>query len=198
VIEGLREARYLAPTRRRRISMVSRLRSSNDMMPNAKMFDTLLQGSTVELLHSYQVAAAPVPRAKAGEIAAAESSLSASIRCSGNGIDAILTLTAPLPIVEMTKQEPSKTNPSDWICELTNQLMGRIKNRLLRFQIVLAPSLPKVLDQPKRTATRPTLVYVFRTLHGALVVTLEGRLDDSALAFSGLVNVANEGDIILF
>jgi hypothetical protein len=167
------------------------------MIRNAEILDALIQGSTVELFHSYGVAAAPTPRSSGQNVALAAGMLAAATRFSGRGIDALLVLAVPERIVALTLKDKTLRS-KDWVRELTNQLMGRIKNRLLRFQVALQTTLPTIVDPTTRSRGGAALVYVFRTLHGDLVVFIEGRVDEAALAFSASTDIAREGDIILF
>jgi hypothetical protein len=41
-------------------------------------------------------------------------------------------------------------------------------------------------------------VYEFRTLRGDVIVVVDALIDYSALAYAGALELANEGDIILF
>ena len=90
---------------------------------------------------------------------------------------------------------------NDALRELTNQLIGRIKNRLMNFQVTLRVGLPSATRKQllkQRSSTAPTISYRFRTLRGEIVVTLEGSIHNEPLSYSGRVQVAKEGDFIVF
>ncbi|HXK19707.1 MAG TPA: hypothetical protein VNG33_17975 [Polyangiaceae bacterium] len=90
----------------------------------------------------------------------------------------------------------------DLMRELTNQLAGRVKNRLLNFTLMLNIGVPTVLSGPALERQRPRrdteVVYLFRTLRGEIVVTLDLTIDPSALNYSNTNRVAKEGDFIAF
>ncbi|HYP88192.1 MAG TPA: hypothetical protein VEQ59_08560, partial [Polyangiaceae bacterium] len=86
--------------------------------------------------------------------------------------------------------------------ELTNQLAGRVKNRLLNFALKLNIGVPTVLSGQAFERQRPRrendVVYLFRTLRGEIVVTLDLQIEPDALSYSGSGRVAKEGDFIAF
>lgn len=89
----------------------------------------------------------------------------------------------------------------DALRELTNQLIGRIKNRLMHFQVTLRVGLPSATKKQllkQRSGATPAMCYRFRTLRGEIVVTLEGSVHNEPLSYSGNVRVAKEGDFIAF
>lgn len=90
----------------------------------------------------------------------------------------------------------------DLLRELTNQLSGRIKNRLLNFALMLTIGVPSVLSGQALERQRPRrdteVVYLFRTLRGEIVVTIDLVIDPDALNYSGSNRVAKEGDFIAF
>jgi hypothetical protein len=93
----------------------------------------------------------------------------------------------------------------DWIRELVNQLMGRVKNRLLSFGVHLQAGLPssiggELLDAQLERASG-LRVYRARTLRGDIVATLEGTLHEHELNYrpsSSSASDASEGDLIIF
>jgi hypothetical protein len=89
---------------------------------------------------------------------------------------------------------------NDALRELTNQLIGRIKNRLMHFQVTLRVGLPSATKKQllKQRSSTPAMCYRFRTLRGEIVVTLEGSVHTEPLNYSGKVQVAKEGDFIVF
>ena len=87
---------------------------------------------------------------------------------------------------------------NDALRELTNQLIGRIKNRLMNFQVTLRVGLPSATRKQLIKQRSPTISYRFRTLRGEIVVTLEGSIHNEPLSYSGRVQVAKEGDFIVF
>jgi hypothetical protein len=88
----------------------------------------------------------------------------------------------------------------DWLRELTNQLMGRIKNRLLHYHVSLQVGLPETMKasllERERARRQPPKVYTFRGLRGNVIVTLDATFHRLTLDYSGGVPLSNEGDLI--
>jgi len=164
--------------------------------------DTIVQSATVDLFRSYGVAVAPVARRTVRPANLPEGHCGA-ISFNGQGVNGALTLFVPLPILGLTKpgmlQAPQAR---DWIRELTNQLMGRIKTRLLQLGVTLSMGLPSALDrrlvERRERPSGSLLVFEFRTIRDAITVTLEGAFDESGFKYSGTANPGSEGDVIIF
>lgn len=90
----------------------------------------------------------------------------------------------------------------DLLRELTNQLAGRVKNRLLNFTLMLSIGVPTVLSgqalERQRQKRDTETLYLFRTLRGEILVTLDLSIDGDALSYSGTNRVAKEGEFIAF
>jgi hypothetical protein len=130
----------------------------------------------VELFHSIGVALAPLQRSggaipsrehfeSVGVVPFAAPKTNGTLMLSMN--DEVYGLLAPPVLTASAK--------NDALRELTNQLIGRIKNRLMQFQAILRVGLPsttrKELLKQRPSATASTC-YRFRTLRGEIVVTL--------------------------
>ena len=168
------------------------------------LLDALLQSSTVELFQSRGIAVAPLPSSVgnpyqatyfnlAGVVTLASAKANGSLSLSWG--DTVFSLfTPPLPA--------TSRGGRDLLRELTNQLAGRIKNRLLNFALVLDIGVPTVLSGQALEHQRPRretdVVYMFRTLRGEIVVTLDLQIDPDGLSYSGTSRVAKEGDFIVF
>ena len=164
--------------------------------------DLLIQSTTVELFHAYGVAVAPTRR-NSMPPPPIDADCTGTISFAAPRFTGNLTLTVPVDVLKLMQHAPGSSPAlKDWIRELTNQLLGRLKNRLLRFQVVLQVGLPtnargRAGPSSAESTTRQS-VYVFRTLRGRIFVAVSGNLDPSALQFSGSLNLAGEGDVILF
>lgn len=163
--------------------------------------DALVLGALVDLFQAYGVAMAPLPRIAAAR-APALPELSATIAFSRAGAaPGRLSLSAPGAVLDLTRGGAS-TQRTDWIRELANQLMGRIKNRLLHFNARVEVGQLLVVDskqlglQLERTPT--ARVYAGRTLRGEVVVTLDGMPEESELSYVGASAQPAEGDMLLF
>jgi hypothetical protein len=172
------------------------------MKAPGSLVDTIVQSATVELFRTYGVAVAPLPR-KAQALATVPEGFCGTIAFTGQGFTGSLTLFVPAAILSLTKADSGESlHARDWIRELTNQLMGRVKTRLLQLQVTLQVGLPTAMDrrmfERRRAPSGSLLVFEFRTIRDAVTVTLEGTFDDSAFKYSGTANPGSEGDVIIF
>lgn len=165
--------------------------------------DSLVQGSLVDLFAAYHVAMAPLPRGpqQRGPLS---TDISANVTFTrGTGQTGRLTLSLPTAVLELLKGDAGSSElHKDWARELANQLSGRVKNRLLQFNVRLQISPPASLDSKLlscqlETSASSTRSYAGRTLRGEVLVTIQGMPDDSELVFVG-ASGASEGDLILF
>jgi hypothetical protein len=168
------------------------------------LLDALLQSSTVELFQSRGIAVAPLPSSVgnphqptffnlAGVVSLASAKANGSLSLSW--ADPVFSLFTP-PIAA------SSMGARDLLRELTNQLAGRVKNRLLNFTLMLTIGVPTVLSgqalDRQRTRRETEVVYMFRTLRGEIVVTLDLIIDGDTLSYTGQNRVAKEGEFIPF
>jgi len=114
-----------------------------------------------------------------------------------------ITLSVPQAVFASTANDgPRRPLGHDWIRELTNQLLGRIKKRLSQLQVNLQAGLPSLatLDMLQRlqASNKAPSVYQFRTLRGDVIVVVDAVIDYSAMSYAGALELPNEGDIILF
>jgi hypothetical protein len=163
-----------------------------------------VQSTTVELFQSRGIAVAPISAAAgnphqpiyftlAGVVAVNAPKTSGSLTLSW--ADEVFSLfSPPVAVTAMAAR--------DLLRELTNQLSGRIKNRLLNFKLLLTIGVPSVLSGQALERQRPRrvseVVYLFRTLRGEMVVTFDLDIDPSTLNFSDTQKVAKEGEFIAF
>jgi hypothetical protein len=165
--------------------------------------DSLVNGSLVELFHAYDVAVAPSPRPALKQTPTIPE-LSAAVAFLRRGAaPGRLTLSMPVAVLELTKQGLVGTAPrADWARELANQLMGRVKNRLLHFSVRVDIGPPSTLDssmlQSHVRSVANLRVYAGRTLRGEILVTLEGMPDESELTYVGAGTQPTEGDTLFF
>jgi hypothetical protein len=159
--------------------------------------DSLVQASLVDLFNGYDVALAPLPRTSAPSASLPEVSVAASF--SNSGATGRLTLSLPTALLEHMKHAEATSVRMDWARELTNQLLGRIKNRLLPLGVRLEIGLLTLLDTKllAHQLQDPSglRIYVGRTLRGLVLVSIRGLPEDSALAYVGAVG-ASEGSLL--
>jgi hypothetical protein len=162
------------------------------------LVDSLVQASLVDLFEAYGVAFAPLPCSAFAASAAPEVSVAAAFR-SGGGGGGRLTLSLPAALLEHMKREEVTSVRIDWARELANQLLGRIKNRLLPFGVRVEIGLLTVLDpkllQHQLHDVSGQRVYVGRTLRGPVLVTARGLPEDSSLSYVGAAG-ATEGTVL--
>ncbi len=172
------------------------------MADNRAILRTLVQGATVELFQYYGVAVAP-----AALLQPLPTRLDQHVggygTFTGKSFNGTLGLLIPKEVFSLTKLEGLRVlNILDWTKELTNQLLGRIKNRLFQYQVTIRADIPSAIDgkslELRVAASNPFVIVHFRSIRGDIVVTMTGSIDYTKLQFSGTVAAAEEGDIILF
>lgn len=173
------------------------------MLESRAALDSLVQGSAVDLFHSCGIAVAPVERCLLRPEQLRCHDLSAMIGFTARSFTGTLTVSMPVETFGLVKQADGRQySGRDWVREIANQLCGRIKNRLLQFQVVLSTGLPATMSRDSfeqlRTGSPFFSPYLFRTLRGEIIVTIGGKIDHSVFVYSGGVNLPTEGDVILF
>ncbi len=165
--------------------------------------DTIIQGAAVDLFHSLDIAAAPLTPVM-GQGAPALPELAAFVSFTSAAGSGVLCMGCPLSVVQLAEKGATTVlAKEDWIRELTNQLVGRVKKRFLQFGVQLNARLPSPASQRfgerhGGAASAASKTYVFRTIRGMVVVILDASLDDKQFCYCGGVQLRDEGDIILF
>ena len=184
------------------------VRSREDDIPTSstrsrtQVLDLTVQNSVVELLREYGVSAAPVPSAQIGALEQEREPLAAQVSFYGAKASGTLVLRVARQTLEKTQNgSAGRYNEYDWIRELCNQLIGRIRNRLARYQVELRAAVPTLLERGelRRLArNHPDQAYVFRAVSGFIAVWLTGDLSQVDLVLSSDIEVVEEGEVILF
>lgn len=124
--------------------------------------------------------------------------LSGVIGFSGPSIRGTCILAATSkPIME---SNPVGSSPRDWIAELANQLIGRIKNRLLEEGVEVYVTTPVVL-RGEHLAPMPRLALLpqlFTTEGGNVFVWIEVETDPDFELAPRCAPAAREGEALLF
>jgi hypothetical protein len=168
------------------------------------LLDALVQSSTVELFQSRGIAVAPLPSSAVSPSQVSYFNLAGVVTVSSTKASGSLALSWADPVYSLfTPPIPATSmGARDLLRELTNQLAGRVKNRLLNFTLLLSIGVPTVLSgqalERQRQKRETETVYLFRTLRGEIVVTLDLSIDGDALSYSGANRVAKEGEFIAF
>jgi hypothetical protein len=168
--------------------------------------DAIVQGALVELFHAYGVALAPSPRSavpgplKIHDVTAAIAFVKEAPSRHANRPGRLL-LSMPREVFALLGAQAGSAPRDEWARELTNQLMGRIKNRLLQFGATLQIGLPVASDadaEGRRERSATLRVYTGRTVRGNVLLTLAGMPEESELTYVGPEGSVAEGEVILF
>ena len=168
------------------------------------LLDALVQSTTVELFQSRSIAVAPISSSVGNPHQPTYFSLAGLVTLSGPKANGSLTLSLADSVFSLFTPPVAATalGARDLLRELTNQLSGRIKNRLLNFKLLLTIGVPSVMSGQALERQRPRreteVVYLFRTLRGEVVVTLDLDVDPSSLSYASSSKVAKEGEFIAF
>jgi hypothetical protein len=161
--------------------------------------DSLVQACLVDLFTAYEVACAPMPNWSLASAPIPEASVSETFR-TADGSSGRLTLSLPTELLAHMKADESSSVRMDWARELANQLVGRIKNRLLAFGVRLELGLPTLLDtrtlELQLQDPMGLRIYVGRTRHGLVLITVHGLPADNALSYVGASANASEGAML--
>jgi hypothetical protein len=104
--------------------------------------------------------------------------VTASVDFRGENISGTLTFRASPGVLSGTQRlgEFFQEDPRllrDWACELTNQLLGRIKNKLRPYQLSFDVKVPNVLDGSSVPKSSDALRRRFWSSHGTFSSCLE-------------------------
>ena len=185
--------------------MAARRSSGDAKGADRSSLDILVQNAVVQVFQTYGVAAAPIPRVDGASLSCGASDLAGTIAFSCGANQGQMILCVPFAVLAAMKSDlTDQWRALDWIRELTNQVLGRIKNRLLRFQVNLRLGMPTAARAEhlpgisgRVQSSSPPAVYRFRSMRGDIAVALHEILDESRLVYS-VVDLASEGDILLF
>jgi hypothetical protein len=172
------------------------------MIDGRNTLATIVHSSTVELFQTYDIAVAPVISAKSLP-KKLDQLLSATAAFSSPAMTGALAMFLPQELATIAKHPGQRSfEPMDWTREMCNQLLGRMKNRLLGCEIDLHTGLPMsvtgtLLDR-HRSGKSPEAIFGFRTLRGEVTVTLTGSINYPRIRYTGRNNSAREGEVILF
>ncbi|HEY6038108.1 MAG TPA: chemotaxis protein CheX [Kofleriaceae bacterium] len=155
----------------------------------------LVEESCIALFSDYRIAIA-----RSEERAQSEVAFCGVIGFTGPDMRGSLMLACsrePLVLAQISGDAMMR----DWLAELTNQLLGRVKNRLLAFGTVIHSALPVVLagERIAPISTQP-LGHLFTADGGVVSVWFDTELrDDFVLApVDNPAPIGREGETILF
>jgi CheY-specific phosphatase CheX len=169
-------------------------------MASRTTFDLLVQRSAYEVFAALGVSIAPTPYGS-GERRATADDLIGVVQLTLNGARASLSLCVSARTLEGPSAALGRHNIQDCLREVVNQLAGRIKNRLARYQVGMDVGLPTVFTRSAHSSGGrdfKNLAYVFRTLTEDVQVELSKHFSSLELRYGGTIDIAEEGDVILF
>jgi CheY-specific phosphatase CheX len=116
----------------------------------------------------------------------------------GDSVRGSCLLAAPLGAIEAAA--PKGAAARDWVGELANQLVGRLKVKLMQRGATIALSTPVALCGVKlsplpRTEVEPV---VFESPSGKVMVWLEVEIEDGFQLGEERLLKANEGELLVF
>ena len=114
------------------------------------------------------------------------------------GVVALATTKEPLELTNHTT-----TTHRDWICELANQLLGRVKNQMLLRGVELLPSTPIALrgDHLSPVIQQGLVSELFTAERGVVCVWMDCEFDDDFVlpeAGGCTTPPVPEGELLLF
>lgn len=149
----------------------------------------------VELFRAYGVELAVAPE---GWVETDELLLSGVMGFVEEHLSGTCVLAAPKDALMATAPEGAR--PRDWVGELTNQLVGRLKSKLMGLGLTVAVSTPVVLAGIKlsplpRGDASPS---VYSSPGGRVLVWLEVEVDPAFVWGTPEESLAQEGDFLVF
>lgn len=171
-------------------------------MKEKPTFDAIVANATVELFAASEVKLVAASTTPALDRVAV-------IGFGGGGLRGSLGLGVSAGLLDQLvgpggEPDAGASRRDDWLAEMANQLLGRVKNRLLRHGVTIAIALPMVLRGLRVEivgSSKELWTYPFEAPAGVLCVWIDVVADpEFALAPSsdeGL-EIPSEGDVILF
>lgn len=159
-----------------------------------RMIQSLAGAACIELLQAYGVTLTP----SNGWGDSDEVMFSGVMGFVGDRVRGTCLLAAPQGTVEAAA--PQDASARDWVGELANQLVGRLKAKLLARGATIALSTPVVLRGVRlsplpRTDVEPV---VFHSPTGKVLVWLEVEIEDGFELGEERALQATEGELLVF
>lgn len=154
----------------------------------------LAGAACVELLKAYGVSLTP----SQSWVESEELMFSGVMGFVGESVRGTCLLAAPQGTVEAAA--PKQAGARDWVGELANQLVGRLKVKLMARGATIALSTPVVLRGVKlsplpRTDVEPV---VFDSAAGKVLVWVEVEIEDDFKLGEERALTASEGELLVF
>ena len=169
---------------------------------NLAVFDEVVRSSAVELFEHYGLPALPAGEPETPQARKAEVAFAAVIGFAGEDARGNLTLAVGEQVLSQTAPEAKE---NDWIGELSNQFLGRVKNKLLRYGMVIEVTPPLVVSGKSvrlsglRTST--VRLHTFNTDSGEIRAWFRVQLEEGvtmALTDNPDFQAPDEGELVMF
>ncbi len=166
-----------------------------------QLFDSAVIDAVDELLHAYEIPGRISPITP--ELTQ-DPCLASVIGFHGHRARGSLVLmTSRMFIAKMLPMEPSEELLRDWIAELGNQALARIRANLSRDGVELPMSLPSVLAgmrlELRHLNEDYCRVYAFTTQNGPILVLIDAVVRSATLEVSSPPESSHEaGELVLF
>lgn len=172
-------------------------------MSTIKSLDTTFQAVAVELFQQFDIAIAPMPASSVVPNGFRSTEVSAMANFRSPALTGWLSLSVPNALfAQLAEGADFAHRKHDFVRELTNQLSGRLKSRMLQFAIALETMLPTLVARDvllqKASGSAGLRWHTFRLLRGDIIATLDGNFDGSRMKYAGPTGHGREGDVILF
>jgi hypothetical protein len=159
-----------------------------------RLIQELASAACVELMLAYGVSLEPVT----GWVESDEPMLCGVMGFVGDNVRGSCLLAATVHAVEAAA--PPGAAPRDWVGELANQLVGRLKAKLMQRSATIALSTPVALCGVRvsplpRTQVEPV---VFESPAGKVLVWLEVEIEEGFRLGEQRLLQANEGELLVF
>ena len=170
----------------------------------ATIFDATLTSAVIALFDAYDVELRPTKTAQQGGRDADAGELAGIIGFTSEQMRGTIAIaSSPDTIGSMGQTQGSDPGPvRDWMGELANQLLGRVKNRFLKYGVVVNISTPVVVSGLKlqlRDGASGARLYEFEEDAGPVRVFLDVRIgSDVVFEDVNTDDAAEEGDMLLF
>jgi CheY-specific phosphatase CheX len=160
-----------------------------------RQIQTLAASAGAELLKAYGVIGTP---SSEGWVQNDELLYSGVMGFVGDSLRGTCLLAARATTV--LAAAPPDARPRDWVGELANQLVGRLKSKLLARNVSIAMTTPVVLSGIRieplpRTSIEPAIL---DTATGKVLIWLEVEVDNAFRLDTERPIAATEGDLLVF
>jgi hypothetical protein len=165
-------------------------------MTTSSLLTNMAAQAWIELMAAYGVELAVSAAAAGWEAQAEEARLFGVIGFGGRGLRATCLLGAEQSLVEASCRASGR--PRDWIAELANQLVGRVKMKLLSHGVSVTMTTPLALSGVRVT---PLPRYgedpvAFSGSRGAALIWLEVEADDHFVLSPARPLSVEPGDLV--